>query len=151
MVTCQSMPAGVEPLFCLMITGCLNAVSQTFNPFDNVTWQEQYITIKWIYLYLWRLWFILGTIIFHSLFVIINLLHVPELILRLYVFIGVFYDGQNGTPSRKMNGKDELFIYNILIICGIFQACENRVMVSLLVLCVVNRVARTPVWTNKKL
>lgn len=51
----------------------------------------------------------------------IYLLHILNLILKLYVFFNSSYfpcpyDGQNETRFRKINGKEKSFEYNFLII-----------------------------------
>jgi len=53
---------------------------------------------------------------------IIELLHIPEFILKLYVFIHFHksyfpYNGQNSTLSSMSNIKDKEFVYSFPIIC----------------------------------
>jgi len=46
-------------------------------------------------------------------------LYIPDLIIKLYVYMNYFpNDVQNGTRSSKMNGKDDEFEYYFLIICS---------------------------------
>ena len=51
-----------------------------------------------------------------------DLLHIPDLILKLYDLILFYksyfhYEGQTGTWSSKSNRKENKFEYNFLIIC----------------------------------
>jgi hypothetical protein len=52
----------------------------------------------------------------------IDVLHIPELIKKLYIFTSYFlYARQNKTCSSKSNGKDNEFEYHFHIICGYIQ------------------------------
>ena len=62
---------------------------------------------------------------------LIDYSHIPDRILKLYVFIPLFetscfpYNGQNGTRT-KSNEKANEFEYNFLIICKYLNLVENQ-------------------------
>ena len=63
----------------------------------------------------------------HNVQMQINILHIPDLILKLCFYTSYFlYNRQNGNRSSKRNRNDNEYEYNFLVLCRYLNLVESE-------------------------